>query len=429
MAEITKENLMGVISSPYEPTGFVNNYYSYAPHQRPVFSRFAIRQMLEDPRICFGLGLIKGPIHAFTKFFTEEEAKNPAVHRWIVESDTSFPYVIKCQDKEVSDFISTTLKRFWQVGAIKALKALEWGYSAAEVVYKMSSGDDGRNKKMIHFDNLLDFNPPDCVAVSQQGGLVGCEINSGNLKEFYLGIPKLFWHIHAREQQKYYGISRLFGAYAAWWEIWTEGGARDIRRLWFYRNAFDGGIMRYPIGYTQLEGGGRVNNRDLAIEMLAKKRAGGYLIFPNQTGADGRQVWDYEPPSSASAPPGMAEYMAFLTNEELEGLGIPPEVIQGGGGGLGAATGRKIPMVAFYSSLQQIVDFLIGDVRVQMLDFLIRLNFRKLPDYEVVPLIPIEAYVDNSPSSQEAKGSGEGKASPTPKIEKTESGTPNTLNT
>jgi len=279
---------------------------------------------------------------------------------------------------------------------------------------------------MLSFDNLHDFYPPDCCAVTMQGGLVGTEINSGNLKEFYIGIPKVFWHVHARDQKKFYGVSRLFGAYAAWWEIWTEGGARDIRRLWFYRNAFDGGIMRYPTGYTQIENGGRINNRDLALEMLAKKRAGGYLVFPNQTGSDGRQVWEYEQPSSASAPPGMAEYMVFLTNEELEGLGIPPEVVEGGGGGLGAATGRKIPMIAFYSSLQQIVDYLIGDIRVQILDFLIKLNFGKLHEYEIVPLIPILAYQE--PLSQEKPEGSQGEKKPTPNTEKTSTGTPSTLN-
>lgn len=420
MATITKENLLETISLPYEPTGHVTNYYSFIPHHRPLFSRLSVRQMLEDPRIVFGLNLIKGPIHAFTKFFTEEESQNPAVHNWIVASETTFPYVVKCEDKEVSEYITKTMKRFWQVGAIKALKALEWGFSAGEVIYRVQEPTDGRNKRLLHFDNLQDFYPPDCTAVSQGGGLIGTEINSGNLKEFYIGIPKVFWHVHARENQKYYGLSRLFGAYAAWWEIWTEGGARDIRRMWFYRNAFDGGIMRYPIGYTQIENGGRINNRDLALEMLAKKRAGGYLVFPNQTDGQGNQVWQYEPPTSASAPPGLAEYMVFLTNEELEGLGIPPEVVEGGGGGLGAATGRKIPMVAFYSTLQQIVDFLIGDVKVQILDFLIRLNFGKLPEYEIVPLIPIQAF-EQLPSSQEKPGGSQGPKPPKPKTEKTDS--------
>jgi hypothetical protein len=127
----------------------------------------------------------------------------------------------------------------------------------------------------------------------------------------------------------------------------------------------------------------------------------------------------------------MAEYMIFLTNEELEGLGIPPEVIQGGGGGLGAATGRKIPMVAFYSTLQQIVDFLISDFINQILNFLIPLSFGKLPEFEVVPLIPIEAYGDEMKQgnfSQETKGIPKGETPSSSKIEKTESGTPNTLN-
>lgn len=431
MAKVTKQDLLSVQSAPYEPLGFVNNYYGYAPHHRPIFSRFAIQQMLEDPRICFGLELIKGPIHAFTKFFTEEEAKNPAVHQWIVASDTSFPYVVKCDDKEVTEFITTSLRRFWQVGAIKALNAIEWGYSAGEVIYRQSQAD-GRSKR-LYFDNLKDFYAPDCSAVTQNGGLVGVEVNSGNLKEFYLAIPKVFYHVHQREKNRHYGLSRLFGAYAAWWEIWTEGGVRDVRRSWYYRNAFGGGSMFYPVGYTQIDGGSKINNRDLAIEMLSKLRSGGYMVFPNQTDQSGKQLWQYDPPVSAVAPQGLETYMATLTAEELEGLGIPPEVIQGGGGGLGAATGRKIPMVAFYSTLQKTVDYLIGDFTNQILNFLIPLNFSKLPDFEIVPLIPINAYGEAPQAKSEASSQEPtakvAKGAPTPKIEKTSSGTPATLST
>lgn len=390
MTEITKEDLKGVETVGYEPLGFVNNLYGYAPHHRPIFGRFSIQQMLEDPRICFGLELIKGPIHTSTHFFTEEESTNPSVHKWVIASDIAFPYVVNSNNKEVADFITKSLKRFWQVGAIKALKAIEWGYSACEVMYRESEVD-GRSKK-LYFDNLKDFDSRDCTAITVNGGLVGCELNSRQIKNFYLGIPKVLWHVHQREQERFYGKSRLFGAYAPWWEIWTEGGARDVRRLWFYRNSFGGGNMYYPPGYTQLDGGSKISNRDLAIEMLAKLRTGGYMVFPNQDGPGGKPLWVYDPPSSAATPQGLLEYVIQLSDEELEGLGIPPEVVKSGSAGLGSATGRMIPLVAFHSSLRKIVDYLISDFCTQVLDYLIELNYRKKFDYEVVPLVPILGY-------------------------------------
>ncbi len=413
-----RQDLLGVVTHEGEP-GFLRNLMTFVPHHRPIFGAHAINDMIQDPRICFGLELIKGPIHAFTKFFTEEEAKNPSVHKWIIASETAFPYVIKTKKEEDAEFISTTLRRFWQVGAIKALNSLEWGFSCNETIYKKSD-TDGRSKK-LYFDNLRDINPAFVKAVTVDGGLVGAEIKYHGKPEMYLGIPKVFWHTHQREKNRLYGQSRLFGAYPAWWEIWTEGGARDVRRMWWYRNSFGGGTMYYPDGYTKIPGGAVIHNRDLALDILSKIRSGGYLVFPNKTDTNGKQLWQYEPPTAAISPQGLDTYMGTLTNEELEGLGIPPEVIQGGGGGLGAATGRKIPMVAFYSTLQKTVDYLIGDVCAQIIDFLFLVNDRSIPDYEVVPLIPIKGYDD---ANQQDGGTPSEPKKPVSKIEKVDSGTP-----
>lgn len=391
MTTINPIELTQVFTAEYEPVGFVRNYMPAAPHHRPMFNSWCIEQMLQDPRIVFGLELIKGPIHAFTKFFSQEEASDASVHRMIVETNVEFPYVVQCSDKKIGEFITANIRRFWQTGAIKALNAIEWGYSGSEVIYKRKNG---RGKPVIMYDTLKDLDARDIRCVTQRGGIVGLDLHPTRASggEF-IGIPKAFWHVHARERNRYYGHSRLFGAYAAWWEIWGEGGARDIRRNWFHRNAFDGGEMRYPMGYTKLPNGERIENRDLALEMLSKKRSGGYMVFPQQE-LNGKPAWEYVPPVASVEPQGMQSYMAALTGEELEGLGIPPEVIEGGGGGLGSASGRQIPMTAYFSTLQKISDFLIQDFSAQVLDYLIALNFRKVVDYEIVPLIPSKAFED-----------------------------------
>jgi len=390
MPQVTQSELVNVFTADYEPTGFVRNYMPSAPHHRPVFTTWAIEQMLQDSRINFGLELIKGPIHAFTKFFSEEEANNPSVHKLLVEGNVQFPYVVKCDDAQVAEFVLSSFRRFWQTGAIKALSAIEWGFSGNEVIYK--KGKIG-TREVILYDNLRDLDAREIFCVTSRGGIVGFDIRPNHTGSRYIGIPKGFWHVHARERNRFYGQSRLFGAYGPWWEIWGEGGARDIRRNWYYRNAFDGGEMRYPLGYTQMPDGSKVANRDLALEMLAKKRSGGYMVFPNQD-LNGKPAWEYIPPVASIEPQGLQSYLATLSDEELEGLGIPPEVIQGGAAGLGSSSGREIPMIAYFSTLQKIVDFLIQDFSAQILDFIIPLNFRKLPHYEITPVIPYKAFDD-----------------------------------
>lgn len=420
MTTVNSTELTQVFTAEYEPVGFVRNYMPAAPHHRPLFTSWAIEQMLQDPRIVFGLELIKGPIHAFTKFFSQEEASEASVHKMIVETNIEFPYVVQCDDKEIEQYITKSIRRFWQTGAIKALNALEWGYSGCEVIYKRQKS--GR-KPLLVYDTMKDLDPRDIRCVTLQGGIIGLDLHPTRASggEF-IGIPKAFWHVHARERNRYHGHSRLFGAYAAWWEIWGEGGARDIRRNWFHRNAFDGGEMRYPMGYTKLPDGTRVENRDLALEMLSKKRSGGYMVFPQQD-LNGKQAWEYTPPVASVEPQGMQSYMASLTSEELEGLGIPPEVIEGGGGGLGSSSGREIPMTAYLSTLRKIADFLIQDFSAQVLDYLIALNFRKSVDYDIIPLVPTKAFeeeIKEPPISSQEKSQEPEKKEPEPKPAPTE---------
>jgi hypothetical protein len=43
------------------------------------------------------------------------------------------------------------------------------------------------------------------------------------------------------------------------------GGARDIRRTWFFRHAYDGGEIYYPEGFYQDENGNNISNENLAV--------------------------------------------------------------------------------------------------------------------------------------------------------------------
>lgn len=393
MAE--NEQLKKVYTGNEMPVSFLPQLMMSIPHQRPPFNFYAIRDMLTDPRIHFGLSLIKGPIHSFTKFFNSEESDSENVHRMIVESELYFPYKVSCEKKEIEEFAVRNLRRFWQLGVIKALTALEFGYSGHEVIYRDAVIGDDDSKKYIVFDNLKRLSYQNLRAVTKNGALVGLHIKQ-RTRNLYIGIPKSFWHVHAREVHPIYGSSRLWGAYPSWWQIWSEGGARDVVKTWYHRNAFDGGTMYYPHGYTQLASGEQVPNVNLATEMLAKKRAGGYFIFPNEKDDRGKQSWEYDPPAGAVAPQGLLEYLKFLTKEELEGMGIPPEVVeQAGSGGLGSATGRKVPMVAFMSTLQTVTDFLINDFRQQILTPMINVNYGKPYEVWIEPIVPTKAFEEN----------------------------------
>ena len=347
------------ITGDYMPSGY-QGIFLFA-RNRPPFGLTVIQEMMADPRVIFGLWLIKGPILANSRF------------------------KVNCEDEKVRQFLIKNVTRFWRNSAARALKAIEWGYSGSEVMYRVVDGN-------IHFDILKDLHSQDCAAVTHEGRLVGFtvrnvpEVKTGQGRsKIFLGTPKGFWHVHWRTHHPWYGLSRLYGAHIPWWEVWSDGGFRDIRRLWFHKNAFEGGIMYHPPGLTRTKDGLTISNKDLAREMIEKKRTGGTLTLPNTTGGEGIRTWEYSAPASNQVPSGLAEYGQSLKEELFEGMGIPPEVFQSGGGeGFGSSTGRQIPEEAFFAVLQEIVGWLISDADSQIFRHLVRLNFGDI-DYEIVP--------------------------------------------
>ena len=204
----SKDLLAGPLTGDYLPFASGSGFYGIGYRHRPIFTRIHIREMLTDPRIAFGLWLTKGPILTNARF--------------LVKSDSA----------EVKKFVIRQVERFWRNSATRALKAIEWGYSAGETIYRLDD-DTG----LIEFDTLRDLDSGDVSIVTKQARLQGIMVRNNRLQKatndprgrIYLGGPKAFLHVHMRERSPWYGLSRLFGAFIPWWEQWSDGGYRDIR--------------------------------------------------------------------------------------------------------------------------------------------------------------------------------------------------------
>jgi hypothetical protein len=122
--------------------------------------------------------------------------------------------------------------------------------------------------------------------------------------------------------------------------------------------------------------------------MAEAKRTGSTAIFPSRKDLQGKRLWEYEPPKAGMTPQGLPEYIQVLRDEELEGMGIPPEVVTAGGdSGFGGATGRMVPLMAFIASLTPIGTHVIGDFCEQILPLL--LHFNNLDDdYTIRRIVP-----------------------------------------
>lgn len=376
MATPSPNELLNTITEDYLPRP-TRGLFTFL-RDRPIFTLHQVLPMMSDPRVIFGLWLIKGPILSNSKFF------------------------VKTEDPKIKEYLVNTINRFWRNSAARALTAIEWGFSPHEVLYRTEQG-------LIHFDTLKELQPLDCRAIVKKGKFVGISVKGSRTQsqvteiqniDTYVGGPKAFWHVHWRDKHPFYGRSRLFAAHLPWWEKWTDGGYRDIRRLFHHKYAFDGGTLYHPTGiYRNEQSGETVPYKDLARRMIEAKKTGGTYTLPN-TMNDGVRAWEPVPPNAPPGPTGLEEYGNQLDQEILEGLCVPPEVAQAEG--TGAFAGRRIPQQAFFAILQELVQWLISDADVQIFQPLIELNFGiDHAPYEIMPFGLIHDAEQETPGAPE----------------------------
>ena len=308
--------------------------------------------MLKDPRVSFGVKLIKGPILSKARFQVESE------------------------DQEVHDYLVRQITRFWKYGAPVSLESLIYGFSGSEVIYKFDP-----KTNMYGFYNLKYLYPFDVKPLISKKTDDITHMSVSKIKgkgKVYVPKPKFFWTVHNRSVDRWFGQPRLEQAFIPWFEQWMPRGYRQIRQMWFYKNAFTSCVVKFPQGATKNEQGTEVPNVYLAQEMADRHVTGSAVCLPSSP--EGDNQWDLEPGKGSPVPDGLLEYGEILGDAIWEGLGIPPEVVSADG--TGAFAGRRVPQQAFYSVLQEIIDEHIMDANEQIFKPLCLLNFGHA-DYEI----------------------------------------------
>lgn len=378
------------------PTAFSPTYVtSLDPvygHNFPLWSIVFVPTIMRDPRVNYGMKLIKGPIKTFSIFLPEKDSEDAATQEVLREEGIQFVYTVKSDDSVVADFVLETLKAFWANGLDEYLTNLEWGYSCSQVIYELENPND---KRSLQYSHLSWYHPLLCrpLIIKDTSRLVGAEVKqiTGTSKAIQLYGPKVLWGVHRRIVNALHGQSLLFDCFTSFHEQWAPYGARDIRRTWFHKNSYDGGEVRFPIGQYKDQMGNIIDHRDLALDILAKMKTGGGRAIPSTVDQQsGKPAWEYIPPSANATPQGLMEYPEALRIEILEGLGIPPEVVESSSSnGMGSATGRKIPMSVYYSTLSGIADNAVHTFDAQCIKYLVKLRFGD-KKYKVTKVSPIK---------------------------------------
>jgi hypothetical protein len=316
-----------------------------------------VPRMRRDPRVRLGLRIIAGPVRCA---------------KWRIRGSS-----------DVAAYVDETLRSVWLHWLPRILgPLLEYGWMGGEAAWQERQG-------RIVLREIRDFCPMDVRPLTVGRVLTGVRVyNVASHGEVTLRPPRALWVANESEYGHFYGRSRYEGAYVPFVERRGRHGATDARRLWFAKNAFRSGLIRYPAGPIPDEDGNLVDGQDLANEIVEKFATGGTLSLPNVRDERGDYAWLWDDAKVNGDIRGVREYAHDLDQEILEGMGVPPEVVAAMKSGSGYA-GRSVPMVCFLTGEDEIVQTVIGALDRCVVAHGVRVNFGNVP-YTIEPVSLVE---------------------------------------
>lgn len=335
----------------------------YGPWVRrlPLFDERTIEEMIRDDMVSLCLKMRAAPISA-VKF----EYKDLHTGNWVPG--------IRASHEAIGVFVLRQLHTIWaHLDCITASQ--EWGHSAGEITLKLTRFNT------VEIDRLLPRRAMDCRPLIRGGFPVGVRIrgtDSGNCDLMY---PYCWWHTYNPRPGSNYGQSALYAAQSPWFDKWQEGGALDIQRLFMHSNAFGGVDVSYPAGRTHVEGRGLVDNAEIAFDIATQLRTGSVTTRPSERDDKGNEKWTVTRGATPANPSHILEYPEKCDDRIRVALGVPDDLITADGG-TGAWAGKRIPMLAFYASLDTWVTRIITDL-TPILKELVKINFGRGHWFEV----------------------------------------------
>jgi hypothetical protein len=296
-------------------------------------------RMREDAQVAAGLAVIKEPVIAAG---------------WSVTGESEV----------ARRFVESMLRPFWRKLLRSLLTALDYGFSALELVYDLDS--DGN----LTITEVRDPDPLSiALNVDDDGSLTGFT----QLPDTFVPGERAVIFTHRGEHGNHYGISRLRSAYAAW-------HAKKIMFLYtnryFERRGVPITMIKYPPAPTAVTNGG-VNtdtNSQKALDLGESLLANSVVAVPRVYDAQGREQWEIAFLEDAENGGNLIDYMNYLDKLILRALFVPERTIT-----QDSATGSYAMAQAHQEVFLMALDGLIADVEecinAQIVEPLLRYNF------------------------------------------------------
>jgi hypothetical protein len=347
-----------------------------------------IELMMIHPMVLSSLNYFKSGI-AQVEFWGGPDPKQPA------NTAAGLPISL---DPFVEAFVHQQCQKFWDRGVPVIQGGYEYGWIGSEAVY--SDDETGR----LSWEKLVQFSPRDTFLLTRNSRAIGVRVKNIRKDSVQKGEMDLFtgtrdvpakglWYRHEPRYNSFYGQSQLLGAWRPWRRLAGKDGIETTADMGMYRYAVPPTIVGYPDedlqvsitaslpggppGTTQdSEGNPRRYARDMARQIGQLLKSGASIGIPTTQypPPGGGEKWKVDVPKSTLNIAGIIEYIKHLWDQISHGVGVPPELLQGGEWG-GSASGRKIPADAFLMRQQRIADAILMLFVDQILRPLVRWNF------------------------------------------------------
>jgi hypothetical protein len=285
---------------------------------------------------------------------------------------------------EIIQYLSEQIKLINLKMVPKVIEALWMSVDGGEMIYDRDPS--GR----VVFSEYRNFHPLDLNIIHKSFEFKGLTVRSRNQsiaqgtsngKDAWNGAvtlmgPKAFFYVHKRRYGSWDGVSELRGAYKPWLSRTDFKGADSSARLWFYKNAFNGGLILHPPGsFKDTRTGKMIPYRDVAQQIGISYMNGGVITVENVVDPATKQpYWDIKPPTMNGSGEDLLNWVDHLDVRIHRGMGIPDDILSQESG-TGSYAGRTIPLSAFGFAHTQQLRAIWYEIDVQILRYLVATNF------------------------------------------------------
>ncbi len=318
-------------------------------------------------------------------------------------------FQINANSPEVKRFCEIMYDRFWTRSLDQAQLQSDYGWNGFEVGY-------AKEKGYLTYQGLWDFCPFDTWALSSQYRYAGISVRNvpGTKGMLRLWGPlrwpaKAFWLVHNKRWNKYYGRSQLYAAWIPWRRLAHRDGLQDVLDAGWYRYAFSGPIGRFPRkafpGTSGQAGCVDGVNWEAAREHMRQMgddaKAGMGIYLPGDWDKIANAyAWSFEWPQRVLELGPLLEVIRQVEDQISKGIGVPPELTDADDAA-GGWSGRKIPLLKFYTQQRKHARRLAWQFKHQILDNLVLWNFGRSAKHEVDVELKIPDVLSPAPPGPE----------------------------